>query len=182
MAIRVFMMFIVMLLLSCAGPSTMRQQSSYREPSQKKQNKLDESFDPMSLSDYEKQIVAPKKQSKVETVHIDELLKKQVTADALNEEKKVSGYRVQLISTRDEKEAHAVMREAILTLEYRVYRTFDDPYYKVRVGDFVSRMRADEVRERAIQNDFLEAWVVRDLVWKGGAPENVTAEADSTIQ
>ncbi|MDZ7722903.1 MAG: SPOR domain-containing protein [candidate division KSB1 bacterium] len=147
--------------------------------SKKQQKKLNESFDPTSLDDYEKDW-GRKESPDLETVNIEQLLKGRSTAEALNESQKVSGYRVQLIATRDEKEAHAVMREAILTFEYRVYRTFDDPYYKVRIGDFVSRMKADQVREQAIQNDYLEAWVVRERVWKGEPLETTEAEADTT--
>lgn len=180
MLIRLLFLILSMLLFYCAGPARM-QQPAYEPVAKTKQSKLDESFDPMTLDDYEKELVH-EKTDKVETVDISQLLKSKSSADALNESQKVSGYRVQLIATRDEKEAHAVMKEAILTFEYRVYRTFDDPYYKVRVGDFVSRMKADEVRERAIQNNFLEAWVVRERVYKGESRESTPAEADSTSQ
>ena len=180
----VFRLFILstlsMLLLYCAGPSNLQQPQQRGDTvSRKQQKKLDESFDPASLDDYEKEW-AGKKTPDIETVNVEQLLKAGSTTEALNESQKVSGYRVQLIATRDEKEAHAVMREAILKFEYRVYRTFDDPYYKVRVGDFVSRMKADQVREQAIQNDFLEAWVVRERVWRGDPPETTGTEADTT--
>ena len=77
-----------------------------------------------------------------------------------------TGYRVQLISTRDGEEARAVKRDAVLSFEENVYVAFDNPYYKVRIGDCNSRFAAEILQEKAVEKGFVEAWVVRTQVYK----------------
>jgi len=41
-----------------------------------------------------------------------------------------------------------------------VYVQFESPYYKVRLGNFESRVEAEDFLERLIQEGYAEAWVV----------------------
>jgi len=76
----------------------------------------------------------------------------------------VLGYRVQIISTPFEEVAREVRNEALLKFEEPVYMVFDAPYYKVRIGDCVSRFDAEELQQKAIEKGFAQAWVVRTMV------------------
>ncbi len=75
-----------------------------------------------------------------------------------------TGYRVQLVQTTDPEEAKDVESDAILRFDESVYRIFDPPFYKVRVGDFADWYDAEKIQKLAIQKGFREAWVVRTKV------------------
>ncbi|MCR4438847.1 MAG: SPOR domain-containing protein [bacterium] len=83
----------------------------------------------------------------------------------------LQGYRVQIISTPFEEVAREVRKEAVLKFEEPVYMVFDAPYYKVRVGDCLSRFEAEELQQKAIEKGFGQAWVVRTMVTPGGASQ-----------
>lgn len=78
----------------------------------------------------------------------------------------VPGYRVQICATSDEEKARAIKRKAMLRFDERVYMVYDTPYYKVRVGDCRTRMEAEELKKKAIQKGFHDAWIVRTIVYK----------------
>jgi hypothetical protein len=75
-----------------------------------------------------------------------------------------TGYRVQLMQTTEPEEAKDVERDAILRFDEGVYRVFDPPFYKVRVGHFADWYDAEKIQKLAIQKGFREAWVVRTKV------------------
>ena len=118
----------------------------------------------MSLGDY-KLDIDPQKMTD-DVVDIDQLLRGDDIADGVTAKTQVQGFRVQLISTRDEEEARSVMRNAVISFAEPTYREYDNPYYKIRVGDFKSRYDASKVQEKAIELGFHEAWVVRAMIWE----------------
>jgi hypothetical protein len=73
------------------------------------------------------------------------------------------GYRIQIFSTPNRQEAEQKRIEALQQLAYPVYVVFQSPYYRVHVGDFLTRAQAQralsEVRLR-----YPSAWVVPDRV------------------
>ncbi len=75
-----------------------------------------------------------------------------------------TGYRIQIIQTTEPDEARDVQSDAILRFDNDVYRIFDPPFYKVRVGDFVNWNDAESLQKLAIQKGFRDAWVVRTQV------------------
>jgi len=72
----------------------------------------------------------------------------------------ISGYRVQLIETDDREAALDARNLALLRFAENVYLIFEPPLYKVRVGDFSSRDKAQRLQDEAIQKGFKRAWVV----------------------
>lgn len=82
----------------------------------------------------------------------------------------VAGWRVQICALTDQVKAREVLKHAEDVFErydnYKVYFTYDSPYYKVRIGDFTSRYLADRLLELATQNNFPDAWVVKTNVYK----------------
>ncbi len=79
---------------------------------------------------------------------------------------KISGYRVQLISTKRIHKAEKVRDKAYDIFDYDIYTVFETPYYKVRVGDFVDFKECRRVEKIAKRNGFQNAWTVRSLVDK----------------
>lgn len=75
-----------------------------------------------------------------------------------------TGYRIQIIQTTDPEEAKEVQKDAILRFDQEVYRAFDPPFYKVRVGDFVNWNDAEKIQKLAIQKGFRDAWVIRTKI------------------
>lgn len=150
-------------LIFCAGQKKIVQQ---QETEKKKDTtpKLIEDFDPMTLGDYDFQISA-NSQGETGVLNIDKFLQGVKNTDSSSVDEKVPGYRVQIISTRDEAEARAIKRDALLIFDEGVYLTFDDPYYKVRIGDAISRFDANDLQEVAVSKGYLEAWVVRSMVY-----------------
>jgi len=174
--IKIITILLAGLLFFCAGPSQVQRK---KDQTKKKaeQFRMNEDFEPTSLGDYSIKVQEPRV-SKKDVVDIKNILRGNEAPDTTNAGHKVSGYRVQLIATRDEAEARAVLREAVISFEERVYRTFDDPYYKIRVGDCTSRFEADELQQKAAEMGFLESWVVQTMVWEGPPPDSQTQPVD----
>lgn len=82
----------------------------------------------------------------------------------------VPGWRVQICALTDESAARKMQQRADDVFEkyqsFKVYLTYDSPYYKVRIGDFTSRAEADRLLKIANQKGFPDAWVVRTNVMK----------------
>ncbi|BFN36874.1 SPOR domain-containing protein [Fidelibacter multiformis] len=70
------------------------------------------------------------------------------------------GYRVQIVSTQDVDQAENVADRAMEFFNQPVYIIFESPYYKVRVGDFLSDLDAMDVERKARQNGYPGAWIV----------------------
>ena len=121
--------------------------------------KLDESFDPAELKE-PPYPVKPKPRAErsgevVETAAV-------MTKDTARAEQ--IGYRVQLLQTEDAREARELQKRAIIALDADVYIQFDDPYYKVRAGDFASRYDAEIFLDKAIKRGYSSAWIVRTRI------------------
>lgn len=77
----------------------------------------------------------------------------------------VTGYRVQVFAAEDQASAGAAagrVRES--AGDAPVYVERDEPWYKVRVGDFASREAAEPLRRRLIEAGFVEAWTVQTTI------------------
>jgi hypothetical protein len=83
---------------------------------------------------------------------------------------KVMGYRIQLYSTTHVDEAQRQLQNYLMRLDSlslesaRLDLTFDAPYYKIRLGDFLAKPPADSLRSILNDQGITEAWVVRDQV------------------
>jgi hypothetical protein len=118
---------------------------------------MDEEFDPLTLREDDIQI-----EDATSTSSAPEEVAENVEAaitDTL-----VTGYRIQIIQTSDSEEAKNVQRDAVLRFNEDVYRVFDPPFYKVRVGNFLNWYDAEKLQKLAIQRGYRDAWVVRTKV------------------
>ncbi len=86
------------------------------------------------------------------------------SSDQLKRPELVDGFRVQLVNVTDETVALKV-KERALALFDSVYVTFQRPNYKVRVGDFLTRAKADAAADSAKIKGFPDAWVVPAKVY-----------------
>jgi SPOR domain len=83
----------------------------------------------------------------------------------------VAGFRVQLLATTsiDEANARKVEAEGIFPGEW-IYVEYDPPAYKVRAGNFQSRVDADRFTKLAASRGFQDAWPVPERVYKQPPP------------
>ncbi len=123
---------------------------------------LDESWEPLAgdslVDDFVSEMEDGLKPDELDVLFIKSELNGEKEAEM------VPGFRVQLIATRDEQTARQVRADALLNLPHNVYLIYDNPYYKIRVGDCLSHMEADSLQRLAILRGFVGAWIVRTIV------------------
>ncbi len=147
---------IFLLYFGCAAPDRITRPSSENEGI-KNFEMMREDFDPAALNDDDIQI----EDTDVTYSSYDDVL---ANASETEMDSLVTGYRIQLIQTTDHEEAKNAERDAIIRFDDDVYRVFDPPFYKVRVGDYVNWFDAQKIQKLAIQKGYREAWVIRTKV------------------
>jgi hypothetical protein len=77
-----------------------------------------------------------------------------------------TGWRVQVFASREQPEAGARATRVQEALGDRVpvYVERDDPWFKVRVGDFRDRAAAERLREELVGLGWTDAWAVRTTI------------------
>lgn len=92
-----------------------------------------------------------------------------------------NGYRVQIISTRDVQLADSIASQfrswadtTITGYEAQSYVSFRQPFYKVQIGDFQERDKANSF-SKLIKFKYPDAWVVHDRI----KPSNTPADTAS---
>lgn len=126
--------------------------------------KYDESFDPTTLNDDDIIIAKHEEPETPNSQPINEVV--------TNENDKISyreanGFRVQIIATQNIETATLIEQEAkdlFNTMEHKVYLIFEQPLYKVRVGDVTDRNDAEEIRDMAKDYGYREAFIVPSKV------------------
>ena len=77
----------------------------------------------------------------------------------------ISGYRVQVFSSDNLEEADSIRTELYMeTNQKAVYITFEPPFYKVKVGDFLKISEANDLKFKLNQIGYTEARVVNDKI------------------
>jgi len=124
-----------------------------------------EDFDPLSLDDDD---VAEAESDKTSRTTAEEAVKAPPDIAPVTEEpqelEQVQGYRVQVFVSSNRENAQKIKVEAEEIFPERVYVPYDAPYYKVRVGDCLTRREAELLLEKAVRHGYRDAWVVRTLV------------------
>ena len=88
---------------------------------------------------------------------------------SINKSKTISGttdgYRVQVISTDNLEKANDIRSEIYQkTQNKEVYISFEPPFYKVKVGDFINREEASDLKFKLNQLGYSEARIVRETI------------------
>lgn len=153
----VSLLFLIFLFLGCAAGEKVKRPSSKEPGAVTNFEAMNEDFDPETLDDDN---ISIEETEKTHTSLEDRLFIQEESSD----DSVVTGYRVQLVQTTDPDEAKNVERDAIFRFNEEVYRVFDAPFYKIRVGDFVNWYDAEKLQKLAIQKGFREAWVIRTKI------------------
>jgi hypothetical protein len=123
------------------------------------------------LSQVERSFNPSEYDDEIETIRKQHALERQRTAADRQEDSVVveseltQGYRIQIFATGSFDEANAMRQTAVQRLtEDSLYVVFDPPVYKVRVGDFRSRVEANQRLGVISAMGFADAWVVGDKI------------------
>lgn len=76
----------------------------------------------------------------------------------------VQGFRIQVFASGNIDEAAAAQRTARNQVSDSVYVVYDPPVYKVRVGDYATRLEASQRLPRIVNLGYPDAWVVSDKI------------------
>lgn len=79
-----------------------------------------------------------------------------IEADYLNSQ----AFRIQLFSSKVYGEAKKFLKVAEEIFDRPIYMDYEVPYFKIRVGDFPNRDKAEEYQMRCKSSGYLNAWVV----------------------
>lgn len=74
------------------------------------------------------------------------------------------GFRVQVLATRFIDNADSLRVLLMNKYGLNVYVTFEAPNYKVRVGDFIDRAGADQLRKQLSANGYPSAWIIHTRI------------------
>jgi hypothetical protein len=160
--------FLLFFISSCSAAKVTVQPDHNTQTDQtsakKEEPRFDESFDPLSLND-DPWVIRKKKHRREEqldtfvgSTHKDSINKKEM------KEQIVFGFRIQLYSTTDYYQAIGVRDEASAKLSADIYVDYEQPYYKVRAGNFTNREMAEEERNLAKALGYPDAWVIQTNV------------------
>jgi hypothetical protein len=77
---------------------------------------------------------------------------------------KVYGFRVQIFASSTEENASQVAADAREVFSDRVYVEYVAPYYKVRVGDYLTHEEVEPLKDKALSLGYRGAFIVETMV------------------
>ena len=153
---------IILVIFGCSSSVKLTQPDAKTSKKSGKTGIINENFDPSLLDENKlelKKTISPESKSD----SIDDLLLQ--TSEKVQMTKELDGFKVQICAVSDEKKAMQVRRDAIIRLiNEDVYMDYHAPYYKVRIGNCLTRYEAEQLQQLVIQKGFADAWVVRTKV------------------
>jgi hypothetical protein len=150
---RLIMIVLGVLLVSCAGT----QQAIEEEPIKEAPPQFDESFDPLSLNDDDIVIAAA-------ATALSEENAPSVKSEEPRIQKEITGFRVQILATKNIETASLFEQEASERFEamgHHTYLIFEAPLYKIRLGDCQERSEAETLRDTALEYGYRESFIVK---------------------
>lgn len=165
---RIVSFFILVLFFSCTGADkaveTVQQSKSHQESKKPEKTHFDESFDPLTLTDNPWVIQKKSQRHKEQVVSFSDTNTVGSVSRKDPKEHVGFGFRVQLYSTTDYYMALGVRDEASAKLNEDIYVDYEQPYYKVRAGNFTDREKAEEIKNLAKTLGYADAWVIQTNV------------------
>lgn len=76
----------------------------------------------------------------------------------------VYGFRVQIFASNSEENASRVAADARQVFGDRVYVDYVAPYYKVRVGDYLTREEIEPLKNEALRAGYMGAFIIETMV------------------
>jgi hypothetical protein len=79
------------------------------------------------------------------------------------------GFRIQIYATRDLEKARNVAESARQLFNEKTYIEYQEPLYKVRIGDYPTREQAERMLYKVTSSGFEDAWLVETTIRVGDA-------------
>tara|TARA_Y100000389_G_scaffold45645_2_gene40473 strand:- start:6191 stop:6604 length:414 start_codon:yes stop_codon:yes gene_type:complete len=76
----------------------------------------------------------------------------------------IKGYRIQVAISQDEMDLVLIEEKLKTVIKEKIYIKFELPNYKLRIGNFDSRKKAESYRKKIINLGYRSAWVVPTLI------------------
>tara|TARA_Y100001970_G_scaffold195832_1_gene238061 strand:+ start:518 stop:940 length:423 start_codon:yes stop_codon:yes gene_type:complete len=76
----------------------------------------------------------------------------------------IEGFRVQVLATRDRFNAEKLQLELEQIFQHKIYVIFEAPNYKVRIGNFIDRQKAEAFRIELAKKGYSSAWIIRTKI------------------
>lgn len=158
---------LILLLILLIAACTPAKKLVHKKPvsDEQESSKYDESFDPLSLNDDD---IIVKPSNETEAVEKKSTEKNKNILEQKKLIREVDGYRVQLLATSSIESATLIKQKAeeqFLELQHKVYWSFEAPFYKIRIGDVLTRSEAETIRDLARSLGYDQAFPVRSKVF-----------------
>lgn len=99
---------------------------------------------------------------------IDLLVKKQMEINEYttrDSRRTAKGFRIQVINTRDRNEAINTKTKMLqLFPDHQSYIVFNQPFYKIKLGNFKSRTEAEQVMRQVVRHYPNGAFIIQDVI------------------
>ena len=153
---------VFVVLSGCGSSESARKSSTLPMGEQDHKVALSQFEKTFNPSDYDDEIEVIQKQHEFEQ---QRAAAERQQDSVVVESELTQGYRIQIFATGSIDEANAMRQTAVQRLtEDSVYVVFDPPVYKVRVGDFRTRVEANQRLGVINAMGFADAWVVGDKI------------------
>ena len=76
----------------------------------------------------------------------------------------IEGYRVQILATKQLVNAERLQKDLSSILNQKIYIVFEAPNYKVRVGNFIDRNKAEIFRQNIVKKGYQSSWIIRTRI------------------
>ena len=76
----------------------------------------------------------------------------------------IEGYRVQVLATKQLAKAEKLQKDLSSILNQKIYIVFEAPNYKVRVGNFIDRNKAENFRKNIVKKGYSSSWIIRTRI------------------
>ena len=76
----------------------------------------------------------------------------------------IEGFRVQIFATEELAKAEQLQKDLSNILNQNIYIVFEAPNYKVRVGNFIDRNKAEDFRENVLNKGYTSSWIIRTRI------------------
>ena len=85
-------------------------------------------------------------------------------SNSINVDGIVKGYRVQVAISENQEELIDIKDNLEKVIKEKIYIQFELPNYKLRVGNFSSRKKAELYRNKIVRLGYRSAWVIPTLI------------------
>ena len=76
----------------------------------------------------------------------------------------IEGFRVQILATKQLAKAEKLQKDLSSILNQKIYIVFEAPNYKVRVGNFIDRNKAENFRKNIVKEGYQSSWIIRTRI------------------